>query len=149
MDARPPESEVIIPRRILRSRAYQLAQEPESLVTIAPSGRRGESSQVTRCGLTGFAGCMARSSGVFHQSLTLRSTFSRQPPFDFTVEGDHISQERWANGNAVTTCHYRAPERALASGTPSRWWLPLTVVPSHLSLVFVKRCQRGSAYFPR
>src|SRR6185437_7138191 len=55
IDARPPDSEHIMPRRILRSRAYQLAHDPESLVMIARSGRRGDSSQTTRCGLTGLA----------------------------------------------------------------------------------------------
>ncbi len=35
MEARPPESEHIMPDRIFRSRAYQLAQEPESEVMIA------------------------------------------------------------------------------------------------------------------
>jgi hypothetical protein len=60
-----------MPRRIFRSRAYQLAHEPESLVITARSGSRGDNSQVTSCGLIGFAGCSARSSSVFDQSLTL------------------------------------------------------------------------------
>jgi len=47
--ASPPDSEHIMPRRIFRSRAYQFAQEPESLVMIARSGRRGDNSQATRC----------------------------------------------------------------------------------------------------
>src|ERR1700760_3916815 len=42
IEASPPDSEHFMPRRILRSRAYQLAQEPESLVIIALSGSRGE-----------------------------------------------------------------------------------------------------------
>ena len=67
-----------MPRRIFRSRAYQLAQEPESLVMIARSGRRGDNSQATRCGLIGWAGCMARSSAVSHQSATCFSMCSRQ-----------------------------------------------------------------------
>ncbi|MHC2621453.1 hypothetical protein ACVIW2_003485 [Bradyrhizobium huanghuaihaiense] len=45
-----------MPRRIFRSRANQLAQEPESLVMMARSGRRGDNSQATSCGLTGAAG---------------------------------------------------------------------------------------------
>ncbi len=57
-----------MPRRIFRSRAYQLAQEPESLVMMARSGSRGDNSQVTRCGLTGLAGR--------HGAL-----FQRLPPF--------------------------------------------------------------------
>src|ERR1700753_4385894 len=35
IDARPPDSEHFMPRRIFRSRAYQLAHEPESLVMMA------------------------------------------------------------------------------------------------------------------
>src|SRR3954468_21816913 len=53
IEARPPDSEYIWPRWTRRSRAYQLAHEPESLVMIASAGRRGESSHVTRCGLIG------------------------------------------------------------------------------------------------
>src|ERR1700738_3567617 len=49
--------EAIMPRRIFRSRAYQFAHDPESLVRITRSGSLGDSSQATRCGLTGLAGC--------------------------------------------------------------------------------------------
>jgi hypothetical protein len=35
-----------MPRLILRSRAYQLAHDPESLVRMTRSGRRGDSSHV-------------------------------------------------------------------------------------------------------
>src|SRR3954453_5676990 len=83
IDANPPDREAFIPRRIFRSRANQLAQEPESLVMTARSGNRGDNSQVTRCGLTGSAGCRARSSSVFHQSLTLASMVLRQSPARF------------------------------------------------------------------
>src|SRR5690606_41932853 len=62
MEARPPDSEHIIPRRILMSRANQLAQEPESQGMMALSGSRGDSSQATRCGLIGLALASARSS---------------------------------------------------------------------------------------
>src|SRR5256885_4350067 len=48
--AKPPECEAIMPRRIFRSRAYQLVPDPESLVRMQRSGRRGDSSQNTRCG---------------------------------------------------------------------------------------------------
>jgi hypothetical protein len=78
IEARPPEREHIIPRRILMSRAYQLAQEPESLVMIARSGSRGASSQATRCGFTGSAETWARSSISFHQAATFFSICSRQ-----------------------------------------------------------------------
>src|SRR5690606_40502388 len=53
MVARVPESEPRMSPRNLMSRAYQLAADPESQVTIAFSGMRDESSQKTRCGLTG------------------------------------------------------------------------------------------------
>ena len=61
------------------SRAYQLAVEPESAVRMQRSGRRGDSSQNTRCGLIGSAATIARSSSVFHQDATFFSTVSRQP----------------------------------------------------------------------
>ncbi len=57
-----------MPRRILTSRAYQLAQEPESLVMIAWSGSRGDSSKATRWGLIGSAATMARASSFSSQS---------------------------------------------------------------------------------
>jgi len=63
-----------MPLRIFRSLAYQFAQDPESLVTITLSGIRGDSSHTTRCGLTGFAGCIARASKGFHHSATCFST---------------------------------------------------------------------------
>ena len=69
MEARPPDSEHIWPRRIFRSRANQLAQDPESEVMIARSGMRGESSQVTRCGLTGLALAIAREVSRAHRGL--------------------------------------------------------------------------------
>ena len=47
-----------MPARSCRSRANQLAAEPESAVRMQPSGRRGESSQKTRCGLIGSASLM-------------------------------------------------------------------------------------------
>src|SRR6202012_5571184 len=45
IDASPPDSEHILPRLILRARAYQWGREPLSLVLIARSGRRGDKSQ--------------------------------------------------------------------------------------------------------
>src|SRR3954468_20260711 len=83
IDANPPERDAFMPRRIFRSRANQLAQEPESLVMITRSGNRGDNSHVTRCGLTGAAGWRARSSSLFHQSLTLLSIVLRQSPAGF------------------------------------------------------------------
>ncbi len=67
-----------MPRRILMSRAYQLAAEPESLERMALSGSRFDSSQKTRCGLIGLASFIARASSTFHQSATLASIRLRQ-----------------------------------------------------------------------
>ena len=76
--ARLPDSEAIIPRLSLRSRANQLAAEPESEVRMQSFGRRGLSSQKTRCGLIGLASFIARSSITRHQSAICCSTCSRQ-----------------------------------------------------------------------
>src|SRR5215217_729898 len=78
MVARFPESEAIMPRRTLTSRAYQLAADPESQVRMQRSGSLGDNSQKTRWGLIGFALFIARASSTFHQSDTPSSIFSRQ-----------------------------------------------------------------------
>src|SRR6185437_15726284 len=83
MVASPPESEAIMPWRILRSREYQLAEEPESQVRMQLSGRRGESSQNTLCGLMGWADSMARASMVFHHWATCLSIRLRQARLSF------------------------------------------------------------------
>src|SRR3546814_10199787 len=62
-----------MPRRSFRYRAYQFAAEPESDAMMQFSGKRGDSSENTRCGLTGEASIMARSSIRSHHSLTFRS----------------------------------------------------------------------------
>jgi hypothetical protein len=95
-----------MPRRIFRSRAYQLAQEPESLVITARSGSRDDNSQVTRCGLTGFAGCRARSSSVFHQSLTLPSMEFRQAWSGFC----------WSRGSSARKVSLASPTRPTSMG---------------------------------
>ena len=64
-----------MPRRIFKSRAYQFAQEPESLVTITRSGRRGDNSQVTRCGLIGLASAWRAPRA----SSTIRRDYRRCP----------------------------------------------------------------------
>src|SRR5690348_17750511 len=64
--ASPPESEAIMPSRIFRSRAYQLAEEPESDERMQLSGSRDESSQNTRSGLIGSAAAIARDSSTCH-----------------------------------------------------------------------------------
>src|SRR4051812_14553393 len=78
MVASDPESEPIMPRRNLRSRAYQLADDPESAETMQRSGNRGDNSQNKRWGLMGLAVSMARASNTSHHSRTLASMRSRQ-----------------------------------------------------------------------
>src|SRR5688572_24417022 len=46
--ARFPDNDAIMPFLIFSSRAYQLAAEPESAVSIQLSGRRGDNSVNTR-----------------------------------------------------------------------------------------------------
>src|ERR1700761_7362132 len=74
MDASPPESDEDCPCCTRKSRAYQLAQDPLSLVTMALAGSSGDISHTTRCGLTGLASALARPSSFFHQATTLAST---------------------------------------------------------------------------
>src|SRR5450432_2583447 len=77
MLARFPETEAFIPGRIFKSRANQLAVEPESAVKMHLSGRRGDNSQKTRWGLSGVASFMARASSTFHHFKISFSIFSR------------------------------------------------------------------------
>ena len=58
--ANVPETEAIMPRRILTSRAYQLVPEPVSQAMMHFSGSLGDNSQKTRCGLSGSASFIAR-----------------------------------------------------------------------------------------
>ena len=95
-----------MPRRIFRSRAYQLAHEPESEVMMARSGRREDNSHATRCGLTGCAGTIARSSSVFHDWATLFCTRSRQA-FDCFV---------LRNGNSALNVSAESPVRFTSIG---------------------------------
>src|SRR5205085_3242131 len=81
--ARFPDSDPIMPRRNFRSRAYQLAVDPESAEMMHLSGNRFDASQKTRCGLIGFASFMARSSRTFHHVFTSSSIFVRQSRFVF------------------------------------------------------------------
>src|SRR2546429_6162871 len=75
--ARFPDSDPIMPSRNLRSRAYQLAVDPESAARMQRSGSRDDNSQKTRSGLIGFAAVIARSSTSFHHSTISFSNFSR------------------------------------------------------------------------
>src|SRR5690606_508459 len=70
MVAKPPDNDAIMPGRNLMSRAYQLAEDPESQVMMLLSGKRGESSQKTRSEFTGSPSSKARASILFHQSAT-------------------------------------------------------------------------------
>src|SRR5438067_9048001 len=76
--ARFPERDPIMPRRNLRSRAYQLAAEPESEEMMQLSGSRDDNSQKTRCGLIGLALVIARASMSFHHSTISSSIRFRQ-----------------------------------------------------------------------
>jgi hypothetical protein len=72
-----PDSEAIIPSRILSWSAHQLAEEPESEAVMQRSGSHGLNSQKTRCGLIGSASFMARPSTTCHQRAMLCSISSR------------------------------------------------------------------------
>src|SRR5690242_20674353 len=77
MVASVPETDPRIPARNRTHRAYQLVDDPESAVTIAPSGRRSESSHATRIGLTGSAVNVLCRATVSHHRPTLLSIESR------------------------------------------------------------------------
>src|SRR3954451_21588952 len=74
MVASVPDNDPRMLPRIRRVRAYQLAAEPESAVTMALSGMREDSSHVMRIGLIGSAETMDSRSIVSHQRETLAST---------------------------------------------------------------------------
>src|ERR1700712_226110 len=78
IEARPPDSEADWPRWTRKSLAYQFAQDPLSLVTTASLGSNGDISHTTRCGFTGVASALARSSSLLHQAATPFSISSRQ-----------------------------------------------------------------------
>src|SRR3569833_2652363 len=75
MLARLPESDASMPRRSLRSRAYQLAAEPESAATMQRSGKRGDNSQNTRCGYMGRVLLYARATRSFPHAEPIFSIF--------------------------------------------------------------------------
>src|SRR6186997_1923719 len=78
MVARLPESEPRIDPRMRTWRAYQLAEDPLSEVTIASAGAIRENSLKTRIGLTGSALTCASASMTSHQSATLETSDSCQ-----------------------------------------------------------------------
>mgnify|MGYP003624072980 CR=1 FL=1 len=78
--ASDPETDAIMPRRIFTSRAYQFVPDPVSQAIMHFSGRRGESSQKTRWGLSGSAEFIARFSSTSHQLLIFFSIPSRHEP---------------------------------------------------------------------
>ena len=77
MVARLPDSDPRMSPRNRNWRAYQLADEPESAVTIALSGSRGDSSANNRSGLTISTDTIASICMVSHQRATLASMPSR------------------------------------------------------------------------
>ena len=94
MVARVPESEPRWSPVNLRWRAYQLAADPESAATMALAGKRVESSQTRRCGLTNPSrslSVMAWRSTVSHQSAT----------FSWTVLRHERSDLRSRSGNSA------------------------------------------------
>jgi hypothetical protein len=95
-----------MPRRILRSRAYQFAVEPESAVRMQFSGRRGDNSQNTRCGLIGSADTIARSSSVFHQATTFFSMVVRQD----------VSARGFSNGSKARSVSALSPIKLYSIG---------------------------------
>src|ERR1700748_875395 len=76
--ASEPDTDAIMPRRILTSRAYQLVPEPVSQAMMHFSGSLGDNSQKMRCGLSGLASFIARFWRTSHQPWTFFSIVSRQ-----------------------------------------------------------------------
>src|SRR3546814_13067352 len=72
-----PDSEPIMPRRSLMSRAYQFVCEPQSPHRITSCGSFGDSPQHTSCGLIGSADAIERASESSHQVATRYSMLSR------------------------------------------------------------------------
>src|SRR5207248_11567240 len=90
--ASEPDTEAIMPRRILTSRAYQLVPEPVSQAIMHFSGSLGDNSQNTRCGLSGLASCIARFCRTSHQPLTFFSFVSRQDRSGLrSIRGSNLS----------------------------------------------------------
>ena len=105
-----PESDAIMSRRSLRSRANQFADEPESAVRMQRSGSRDESSQKTRCGLIGSASSWARRSISCHQSWTLSAICSCQPRSVFSSSSGRSARSvSRASPTSCTSIGYRRP----------------------------------------
>lgn len=85
-----------MPLRIFRSRANQLAADPESAARMQSSGRRELSSEKTRWGLIGSASFIARDSSKSHQSATPDSTCSRQDRSAFRSSSGISARSVWA-----------------------------------------------------
>jgi hypothetical protein len=84
-----------IPARSFRWRAHQLAAVPESAVVMQPSGRSGESSWNTRCGLIGSPGSIARSSSTRQPRSTQPSTSSRHDRSAFRSSSGSSARSVW------------------------------------------------------
>jgi hypothetical protein len=70
------------------------AELRESAHRMARSGRRGDGSQKTCCGLSGFALAWARASSIFHQLATPFSIPSGQERWFLAVQARAERRER-------------------------------------------------------
>src|SRR6218665_340775 len=106
MVARLPDRDVIIPSRIFKSLANQLADVPESAARITPSGSFGDNSQKTRSGLRGLAETIAWPSTSFHHRRTPLSTCSRQLR----------SSLRLSSGMSARSDSFESPDSGTSTG---------------------------------
>ncbi len=106
MVASVPESAPRMPRRKRRCRAHQFVPEPESAVSITPSGSRGLSSWKTLSGFSGSAATSAsRASSSHHDSISPASC-SCQPR----------SGLRWISGSSACSVSRASPARLTSIG---------------------------------
>src|SRR3954453_6141720 len=119
MVARLPDSDPRI-RPLKRSiRAYQLADEPESAVTIASSGNLGDSSPNSSIGLTGSASTAASFAIVSHQRATSDSMPSRHERSVLrSSNGANAPSVAAASPTRLTSYGYRIP---ISEGSTSIW----------------------------
>ena len=121
-----PGKEAIMPRLIFKLRANQFADEPESELREQFSGRRGESSQKTRCGLIGWASLMALASSTPHHCCNafFDSSCARPVALPFKYRDEHfqcrfgVADQIHSVGNLTPAC-----DRRYRSG-PARLHLP-------------------------
>ncbi|MNS58766.1 hypothetical protein D3C72_916950 [compost metagenome] len=106
MLASPPDTDPIMPSRNCTSRAYQLAADPESQVTMQCSGRRLDNSRNGRWGLTPLALTMARATTVSRQ----RDTRFSMP---FTQRSDALGSSL---GSKACKVRRASPTRPTSTG---------------------------------